>query len=230
MTNISLDKKEIPRYLDVSAVQTSSTRDDVLACAQLAHQTGALAVFVLPAFLPVLFKERERLGGKFFIGSTVGFPSGQSTTAMKVAEAKQLVEFGVDEVDMVANVGFLLSGMFDEALSDIKAVKEAVGSIPLKVIIETPLLDDATLHKATEIVLASGAEWIKTGTGWTKTPTTMDHVRTIRGILGPDSPLKFKVAGGVRSVATIEEMFTLYGVRRFGIGLNSVRKIMEEIG
>ena len=143
---------------------------------------------------------------------------------MKCAEAKILVDFGADETDMVLNVGYLLSGMFQEALDDIKAVKQTVGDTPLKVIIEAPVLGPDDVKRAAELVVKGGAQWVKTGTGWAKTGTTLEHLRLIRDAVGYEIGLK--VAGGVGDLATIREMLQ-YKVGRFGIG-RKARAILEE--
>lgn len=215
---------DLPCLLDVSAVQMTSAKDDVAFVASLAAKFNCKAAFALSGFLPFLKEERDRLGAAFLIGGVVGYPSGQTSTRMKCAEAKILVDFGVDETDMVLNVGYLLSGMCQEALDDIKAVKQTVGDTPLKVIIEAPVLEPDDVKRAAELVVQGGAQWVKTGTGWTKNGTTLDHLRLIREAVGYDIGLK--VAGGVGDLATIRKMLE-YKVGRFGIG-RKARAILEE--
>lgn len=215
---------DLPGLLDVSAVQMTSAKDDVAFVASLAAKFNCKAAFALSGFLPFLKEERDRLGAAFLIGGVVGYPSGQTSTRMKCAEAKILVDFGVDETDMVLNVGYLLSGMCQEALDDIKAVKQTVGDTPLKVIIEAPVLEPDDVKRAAELVVQGGAQWVKTGTGWTKNGTTLDHLRLIREAVGYDIGLK--VAGGVGDLATIRKMLE-FKVGRFGIG-RKARAILEE--
>lgn len=215
---------DLPGLLDVSAVQMTSAKDDVAFVASLAAKFNCKAAFALSGFLPFLKEERDRLGAAFLIGGVVGYPSGQTSTRMKCAEAKILVDFGVDETDMVLNVGYLLSGMCQEALDDIKAVKQTVGDTPLKVIIEAPVLEPDDVKRVAELVVQGGAQWVKTGTGWTKNGTTLDHLRLIREAVGYDIGLK--VAGGVGDLATIRKMLE-YKVGRFGIG-RKARAILEE--
>ncbi len=214
----------IPQLLDISAVQVTSTKSDVAKIAAWAAQYNCKATFCLSCFLPFLKEERSRLGANFCLGGTVGYPSGQMTTEMKVAEATQLIALGVDEVDMMLNVGFLLSGMYDEVLTDIQKVKQTVGDLPLKVIIETPVLGPDDIKRAAELVVRGGAQWVKTSTGWTKTGTTLDHLKLIKETIG--DAINLKVAGGVSNLATIREMLP-YGVKRFGVG-RSAKAILEE--
>lgn len=214
----------IPQLLDVSAVQVTSSKSDVAAIADWAAHFDCKAAFCLSGFLSFLKEERSRLGARFLIGGTVGYPSGQITTEMKVGEAAQLLKIGVDEVDMMLNVGYLLSGMYDEALADIKAVKQTIGDLPLKVIIETPVLGPDQIKRAAELVVRGGAQWVKTGTGWTKTGTTIEHLKLIKETVG--DAVKLKVASGVSNLATIRQMLP-YGVKRFGVG-RSAKAILEE--
>ena len=227
--NERLSREQIAEMLDVSAVQANSTKDDVATCAALAAKFHCKAVFCLSCFTEFLKSERTRLGASFFVGGTVGYPSGEMSTAMKVAEARLVKAAGVDEVDMMINVGFLKSGMIAEAEADIRAVRETVAPLPMKVIIEAPLLTPDEIKTAAEIVVRAGADWVKTGTGWTSTGTTMEHLKIIRGVLGDNSRVKLKAAGGVRDLATIEQMHREYRVERFGVG-KSAKKILEELG
>lgn len=211
---------------DLSAVQANSTKDDVRLFADLAIRYDCKAVFALSSFLSYLNDYREENDGRFLIGGTVGFPSGGMTTAMKVQEAKAVLQLGVDEIDMMINVGYLLSGMDREVLDDIKAVKQTIASTPLKVIVECHYLDETLLKKAAEMIIAGGAQWIKTGTGWTPTGATLENVAAIKRIVG--DAVKVKASGGVRNLNTVLKMADL-GVSRFGIGA-SVQSIMEEAG
>ncbi|MDO5580242.1 MAG: deoxyribose-phosphate aldolase [Planctomycetia bacterium] len=214
----------IPQLMDLSAVQVTSTREDVICVANLAAKYDCKAAFCLSCFIPAVHEERAKLHGHFLIGGTVGYPSGQITTAMKVAEARELMKLNVDEVDMTMNVGFLLSGMYREVVDDIQAVKQVVGDLPLKVIVEAPVLNPNQLRRAAELVVQGNAQWIKTGTGWTKTGTTLDHLKIIKETIG--DAVHLKVAGGVSSLAVMKSMLP-YGVERFGIGRSATGILAE---
>lgn len=225
-----MDQSLIAGLMDVSAVQANSTRSEVAMCAELAAKYRCKAVFCLSCFTAFLSDERKRLGGNFLLGGTVGYPSGQMTTAMKAAEANLLVRSGVEEVDMMMNIGFLKSGMDAAVLDDIRAVKETVAPLPLKVIIEAPLLTTDEIDRAANLVVEAGADWVKTGTGWTTGGTTMEHLKIIRGVLSRRaSSVGLKAAGGIRDLATLLAMREEYGVGRFGVG-KSAKKILDEIG
>ncbi|MDR1052693.1 MAG: deoxyribose-phosphate aldolase [Planctomycetaceae bacterium] len=219
-----LDVKVIASMLDVSAVQASSTKKEVLEYAELAIKYDCKAVFVLPSFLPLLRDIRGERGGKFLIGAPIGFPAGGATTEAKVLEAKSYLKFGVDEFDLMINVGFLLSGMYQEVRDDIKAVKDAVGEKTVKVIIECHYLDNDLMKYAAEAVIGGGAEWVKTGTGWTPTGATLENIDFLKKFVG--NRAKVKAAGGVRDLETIRKMIEL-GAERFGVG-GSAKRILAE--
>jgi len=132
---------------------------------------------------------------------------------------------GADEVDMMINVGFLLSGMDREAEEEIRAVKDAIGSIPLKVIIECHYLTEDLICKACELTANGGAQWVKTGTGWAPTGATRENVALIKKTVGHS--LKIKASGGVKNLETIKTMIQL-GVERFGLG-GSAQNIFDEL-
>lgn len=210
--------------LDVSAVQANSTKKEIQEYAELATQYNCKAVFVLPSFLTFLKELRDKLNGKFLIGAPVGFPAGGTTTEIKVQEAKNYLNLGADEFDLMLNVGFLLSGMFQEVQDDIKAVKDAIGNKTLKVIIECHYLNKELMKCAADAVVNSGAEWVKTGTGWTPTGATLENVAYLKKIVGNNA--KVKAAGGVRTLEIVQKMIEL-GAERFGVG-SSAKKILAE--
>ena len=220
-----LDISVLTSMIDLGAVQANSSKKIVQQYADLALMYDCKAVFALSCFLPFLAEYRKSNNGHFLIGGTVGFPSGGTSVTMKVHEAKSVVALGTDEIDMMINLGFLLSGMYREVEDEIRAVKDAIGSIPLKVIIECHYLTDDLICKASELVANAGAQWVKTGTGWAPTGATLENVALIKKTIG--NSLKIKAAGGVKNLETIKAMIHL-GVERFGLG-GSAQKIIEEL-
>lgn len=219
----TLTSHEIARLIDISAVRAESTLQEVNDIIAGAIQYNFICVFSMPGMLPEVIgqlKAYPQIG----IGGIVGFPSGGETTNSKVFQANELKAMGCTEIDMVLNIGKLKSGLTEEVKEDIRQVKAAVSPLPLKVIMEVVHLTDEEICRASSLILESGADFIKTGTGWAGA-TTLHHIRLIKQTVGDAIPLK--VAGGVRSLDTLLEMYQL-GVSRFGIGYQAALRIMEE--
>ena len=159
----------------------------------------AMKYKVAPACIPASYVKEaaEYVKGKLAICTVIGFPNGYATTASKVFMAKDAVNNGAKEVDMVINIGWLKDKKYDELESEIKAVKEAVGSLVLKVIIETCLLTDEEKIKMCEIVTKAGADYIKTSTGFSTAGATFDDVILFNKHVGKN--VKIKAAGGIAS-------------------------------
>ena len=218
-----MNSAELARVIDISAVRAESTVSEVNQIVEVAKRFNFICVFSMPSMLPYVFSKLKDVQD-VRVGGIVGFPSGGETTECKVWQACDLKQQGCDEIDMVMNIGKLKSGMYSDVLRDIRYVKEAVGSTPLKVIIEVSLLSDEEITKAAQIVWEAGADYVKTGTGWAGA-TTVHHVDLIKSAVG--DKIKLKVAGGVRTLETLEEMYEA-GVSRFGIGYKSALNIMQE--
>lgn len=147
------------------------------------------------------------------ITSVVGFPLGAGITASKAQEAKLAIDHGADEIDMVINIGRFKEGDYEYVLNDIKKVKEACGNHVLKVIIETALLKKEEIIKATELVMKSGAEFIKTSTGFSFRGASLEDVQIMKSVCG-DSIL-IKAAGGISNMDDLIAMYNA-GATRFG--------------
>ena len=156
---------------------------------------------------------REYVGDKLAVCTVIGFPNGYSTTAAKCFEAGDAVDNGADEIDMVINIGWVKDRRWDDLLREIKAVKEACRGRLLKVIIETCLLTDEEKIKMCEIVSASGAEYIKTSTGFAGGGATREDVALFAKHVAPH--VKIKAAGGISSLQDAEDFIRL-GASRLG--------------
>lgn len=220
-----LTAHEIARKIDISAVRMQHGEREITALVENAKRYGFIAVHVLPCWVPFL---RDLLSGTtdIMIGAPVGFPSGAHRTEIKVAEAKMLIADGVQELDMVMNVGKLLSGRLTYVKDDIRAVVEAAGAFPVKVIIETPYLGTDEIKRACEACIAAGAAFVKTSTGWAPNGATLESVRLITSFVGGD--IKVKAAGNIRDLGTLLQMLRM-GVSRFGINLESAAEIVGEV-
>ena len=168
---------------------------------------------------------KEYVGDRLKICTVIGFPNGYSTTATKVFETADAVASGADEIDMVINIGWLKDKKYALILDEIKKIKEACSGKLLKVIIETCLLTDEEKIKMCEIVSESGAEYIKTSTGFSKGGATKEDVALFAAHVAPH--LKIKAAGGISSIADAEDFIALGASR---LGTSRIVKIVKEEG
>ena len=151
--------------------------------------------------------------GKLPICTVIGFPNGYSTTAAKCFEAADAVKNGADEIDMVINLGWVKDGRWDDLLEEIKAVKESCGGRILKVIVETCLLTEEEKIRMCEIVTQSGADYIKTSTGFSTGGATRADIALFKAHVGPG--VKIKASGGIHSLEEAQVLMDL-GADRLG--------------
>jgi len=210
--------------LYLSAVRTDVDMAEVRRLAEAAKKHHCICAFVLPSHLPelrALLADSPDVG----LGAVVGFPSGAHSTAVKAAEAREQLALGASELDMVINVGMLLSGRDRYVEDDIRAVVEAADGTPVKVILEAHYLNDEQIVRGSQIAVRAGAAFVKTGTGWAPSGATLHNVGLIKSAVGDRAGVK--AAGGVRNLETVIEMIRL-GASRFGVGLESGEKILAE--
>ncbi|WP_405110114.1 deoxyribose-phosphate aldolase [Micromonospora sp. NBC_01405] len=226
MSPVEITGHALARMIDISAVQAQHGRVDVEELAGHALAGDFVAAHVLPSWLPVLRPLLD--GSNTNAGSPVGFPSGGTATPVKVTEARWLLDAGVQEMDVVMNVGLVRSGELAAATRDVAAVLEAVdGRVPVKVILEVGLLDESQLRDAARAAVDAGAASLKTGTGWQSRPTTPEHVRVIREIAGADREIK--ASGGIRSLAQLHTLLDA-GATRFGINTAYAVRLVAQAG
>ena len=218
-----LNSYNVARMIDISAVRTHHSIEDIKTLIQYAKKYRFINVHVLPVWVSLvadLLKEEKDI----LVGSPVGFPSGGHSREIKVQEAKRLIIDGVQEMDMVINVGKLKSGEYNYVLDEIKEIVDISGSIPLKVIIEINCLTDNEIKKACKLVIKGGANYIKTGTGWIPGDANIKRIKMIKQFIGDD--IKIKAAGGIRTKVEFLKLYEI-GIRRFGINLKSAIKIVN---
>lgn len=224
MSRVELTGHALARMVDISAVQAQHGRRDVEELAGHALAGDFVAAHVLPSWLPVLAPLLA--GSTTNAGSPVGFPSGGSATEIKVAEAHWLVDHGVQEMDVVMNIGMIRSGDLQAATRDLAAVLAAIDQrVPVKVIHEVGLLDEVQLRAAVQVAVDAGATSLKTGTGWQGIATTPEHVRIMREVGGPDREIK--ASGGVRSLDQVHALLEA-GATRFGINTAVAVRLVAE--
>ena len=244
--------KEAARLIDISAVRSYHTEDDVREAVRIAKQYGFINVHSLPCFTALVSRlladEPE-----IYTGAPVGFPGGGHTTETKLDEARRLIEDGVDEMDVVMNIGMFRSGedayVLDELNQVIALAHEARRSpdqpgplgqpgqpgqpdspgsparIKTKVIIEINALSDDEMLRACRLVMKTEADFIKTGTGWIAGGANIERIRKM--MQETKGFIKVKAAGGIRTPDEFKRLREL-GVDRFGANLKSALELVME--
>ena len=215
-----MDIQEILSKCDHTLLKQESTWDDVREILDDARKYHTASVCISPCFIK---RAKEYAGDEVKLCTVIGFPNGTHTTASKVFETKDAVENGADEIDMVINIGELKAGNDDYVLDEIKQVRDASKGRILKVIIETCLLTEDEKIRMCDIVTKSGADYIKTSTGFSTAGATFDDVRLFAEHVGED--VKIKAAGGISSIADAEKFIELGASR---LGTSRIVKIVKE--
>ena len=205
-----MEISEILSKCDHTLLSVTSTWEEIRAVCDDGIRFSTASVCIPPAYVK---QAKEYVGNKLAICTVIGFPNGYSTTATKVFECRDAIANGADEIDTVINVGYLKSGRCDEILSELKALKEACGDKILKVIIETCLLTDEEKVTMCRLVTESGADFIKTSTGFSTGGATREDVALFAENIG-DGVL-IKAAGGIASLSDAEDFIKL-GASRLG--------------
>ena len=185
----------------------------------------AMKYHTASACIPAAYVKQaaEYVQDRLPICTVIGFPNGYSTTETKVFEAKNAIENGASEIDMVINVGFLKDGRYEEVEEEIRKIHEACDGKILKVIIETCLLTEDEKIKMCELVTKAGAEFIKTSTGFSTAGATFADVKLMKEHVGEG--VKVKAAGGISSFDDAEEFMRLGADR---LGTSRLVKIMKQ--
>jgi deoxyribose-phosphate aldolase len=219
-----ISAKEAARLIDISAVQTHNNLSDIEALVDTAKKYRFINVHSLPSFTGAL-ADMLKDSPDIYVGAPVGFPSGGHTTRVKMLEAEQLLKDGVQEMDIVMNVGQFKSGAFDYVLDELKGIiRLAEGKAITKVIIELNCLNEDELRDACLLVMDSGAAFLKTGTGWVKGGANIERIAQIKTLA--KNRIKVKAAGGIRTPEEFEALLKL-GVERFGINAKSAVEIVQ---
>ena len=201
---------EMMKYVDHTLLSQTATWEEIKEVLDDAVKYGAASACIPAAYVK---QAAEYVGEKLPVCTVIGFPNGYSTKEAKVFEAKDAIEKGASEIDMVVNIGFLKDRRYGEVEDEIRAVKEACGERILKVIIETCLLTEEEKIKMCEIVTSAGADFIKTSTGFSTAGATFADVELMKKHVG--EKVGVKAAGGISSFADAQE-FVRLGARRLG--------------
>jgi len=205
-----MELKEILSKCDHTLLAQTAMWDEIRALCDDGMQYGCASVCIPASFVK---QAAAYVDGKLPICTVIGFPNGYDTTAAKCFMTADAVENGADEIDMVINLGWVKEEKWDDLLTEIKAVKTACGEKLLKVIIETCFLTDEEKIKLCEIVTESGAEYIKTSTGFGSAGATREDVALFAKHIGPH--VKIKAAGGIADLRDAEDFINL-GASRLG--------------
>ncbi len=214
-----MEISEILSKVDHTVLGQASTTADIKALCDDGIKYGCASVCIPPSYVK---QAKEYVGDKLKICTVIGFPNGYNTTAVKCFETEDAVKNGADEIDMVINIGMLKDKRFDDVLNEIKAVKKSCGGKLLKVIIETCLLTEEEKIKMCEIVSDSGADYIKTSTGFSTGGATREDIALFAAHVKPH--LKIKAAGGIASLKDAEDMLALGASR---LGTSRIVKIVK---
>ena len=199
------------KYIDHTILKATASNADVQKLCAEAIEHKFYSVCVNGCY--VADAKHLLQGTDVKIAAVVGFPLGAMTTAAKVFEAKEAVENGASEIDMVINVAKLKDGEFEYVENEIRQIKEAIGDNVLKVIIETCYLTDEEKVKACELSLAAKADFVKTSTGFGTDGATYEDVKLMKSVVGDNA--KVKASGGVRDKETAQKYINL-GAERLG--------------
>ena len=210
---------ELFSHVDHTLLKADSTPQQIRTLCDEAVRFGTASVCVNGCYVPLAADCLK--GTPVKVCAVIGFPLGAMSTAAKVFEARDAVAAGAEEIDMVINIGRLKAGDTAYVLEEIRAVKAAIGTRVLKVIIETCLLTEEEKITMCRLVTESGADFIKTSTGFSTGGATFDDVRLFAAHVGPG--VQIKAAGGIRTREDMEEFLRLGATR---LGTSSAVKIL----
>ncbi len=205
-----MEKREILKRLDHTLLKQTATWEQIRTLCEEGMEYKAASVCIPPCYVK---KARDYVQERLKICTVIGFPNGNMTTAAKVFETEDAVKNGADEIDMVINLGMVKEQNYEGVLAEIQEIKQACHGKLLKVIIETCLLTEEEKMKLCQVVSKSGADYIKTSTGFSTGGATFGDVELMRKHV--EKGIKVKAAGGIASVEDAEKFIAL-GADRLG--------------
>ena len=217
-----MELKSILEKCDHTLLAQTATWEEIRAVCDDGMKYGCASVCIPASYVR---QAADYMSGRLPVCTVIGFPNGYDTTAAKCFMAKDAVDNGAEEVDMVINLGWVKDRRWDDLLAEIRAVKAACGGRLLKVIIECCLLTDGEKVKLCEIVTNSGADYIKTSTGFGGGGATREDVALFAKHVGPH--VKIKAAGGIASLEDAEDFIALGASR---LGTSRIVKAVKAMG
>lgn len=215
-----MNNSEICNMVDHTLLSQTAVWEEIKKVCEEAIEYKTASVCIPPAYVE---RVKDTFGDKLKICTVIGFPNGYNTTKVKLVETEDAISNGADEIDMVINIGWLKDKKYESILEEISEIKKKCGEKILKVIIETCLLTDDEKIKMCEIVNKSGANYIKTSTGFSKGGATFDDVKLFSEHIADN--VKIKAAGGISSLEDAE-MFIDLGASR--LGTSKVIKLIKQ--
>ena len=214
-----MDIKDILSKVDHTLLNPKATWEEIKNICDDGMKYCTASVCIPPSFVK---RAKEYVGENLKICTVIGFPNGYNTTDVKIFETENALKNGAYEIDMVINVGDLMDKNYDNILSEITKIKAVCGTKILKVIIETCLLNEEQKIKMCEIVTKSGADFIKTSTGFSTGGATFEDIELFAKYVGKN--IKIKAAGGISSIADAEKFISLGADR---LGTSRIVKIVK---
>lgn len=209
------------KYIDHTLLKADAQKEAILELCEEARTYSFASVCVNPTWVKTAARALE--GSAVKVCTVIGFPLGASTSEVKAFETKNAIENGATEIDMVINIGALRDGNTELVKKDIEAVVQAANQKAIvKVIIETSLLTDVEKRTVCELVVVAGADFVKTSTGFSTGGATVEDVKLMRAVVGPE--IGVKASGGVRNFEDMEKMIEAGATR---IGASSGVQIMQ---
>lgn len=205
-----MNRKELFGKVDHTLLLQDATWEQIREICDDALAYGTASVCIPPSYVK---QAKAYLGNRMAVCTVIGFPNGYNTTAVKVFEARDAIENGADEIDMVINIGWLKDRLYGRILDEIRQIKAVCGTHILKVIIETCLLTEEEKIQMCRIITEAGADFIKTSTGFSKSGATFADVRLFSQYVGKG--IRIKAAGGISSFEDAETFLAL-GADRLG--------------
>ena len=216
-----MELREILGRCDHTLLRPEATWEEVRRLCDEGLEYGVASVCISPCHVAAA---SAYLAGRLPVCTVVGFPSGAATTSVKCFEAAEAIGDGADELDMVANIGWIKAGMFREVRQEIGEVKRICAKHVLKVIIETCLLTEEEKIEMCRVVSDSGADYIKTSTGFSTGGATFEDVRLLKANIEPH--LRIKAAGGIATLADAETFLRLGADR---LGTSRIVRLAKEL-
>jgi len=221
MKGENMDKRELAKYIDSSLLNVDSTYDDLVKVCELAKKYEFATVAIANSWIPYAKKLLD--GSPVGIDSPVGFPNGYSTTEAKKYEIIDILEKGATEVDVVMNITWLKSRMYNKIENELEILRNACKKNVFKVIIEAYYLTDEEKAIAAELVVKAKADFVKTSTGFAQGGATVEDVKLLYDKVG--GKIKVKASGGIK---TYDEAMKFLEIGASRLGASNAHLLMED--